>query len=116
MINDSFDLEKKAQSEYRMSTKPNTSPGNYHDAKMTQNLERIRSKRSNYKQKDPTTGERKKNIFILDDCVVKYAEGWKLSKNIDRQHKVCVRSFFSAKVNFMKDYVKPTLQKTIWIM
>ena len=116
MINDSFDLEKKAQSKYNLSTKPNMSPGNYHDAKMTQNLERIRSKRSNYKQKDPTTGERKKSIFILDDCVVKYAEGWKLSKNIDRQHKVCVRSFFSAKVNFMKDYVKPTLQKIIWIM
>ena len=44
MINDSFDLEKKAQSKYNMSTKPNMSPGNYHDAKMIQNLERIRSK------------------------------------------------------------------------
>ena len=91
MINDSFDLEKKAQNKHNMSTKPNMSPGNYHDAKVTKNLERIRSKRSNYKQKDPTTSERKKNIFILDDCEVKYAEGWKLSKNIDRQHKVCVR-------------------------
>ena len=44
-------------------------PGNYHDAKVTQNLERIRSKRNNHKQKDPTTSQGKKNIFILDDCV-----------------------------------------------
>ena len=89
------------------------SPGNYHDAKVTQNLERIRSKRNNHKQKDPTTSQGKKNIFILDDCVVKHAEGWKLSKNVDRQHKVCVRSFSSTKVKFMKDYAKSTLQKII---
>ena len=30
-----------------------------------------------------------------------------------QQHKVCVRSFFSAKVKFMNDYVKSTLQKII---
>ena len=70
-----FDLENKAQSKHNMSKKLNISPGNYYDAKVTQNLERIRSKRKNHKQKDPTTSEGKKNIFILDDCVVKYVEG-----------------------------------------
>ena len=64
VINDSFDLEKKAQSKHNMSTKPNMSPGNYHDAKVTKNLEKIRSKRNNHKQKDPTISEGKKNIYF----------------------------------------------------
>ena len=47
-----------------------------------------------------------KNIFILGDSMVKHVEGWKLAKNVDRKHKVYVRSFPSVKVKCMKDYVK----------
>ena len=64
VINDSFDLEKKAQSKHNMSTKPNMLPGNYRDAKVTQNLERIRSKENNHQKKDSTTSEgKKKHLF-----------------------------------------------------
>ena len=38
--------------------------------------------------------------------MVKHVEGRKLSKNVDRKHKVYVRSFPSAKVKCLKDYVK----------
>ena len=48
----------------------------------------------------------KKTIFILGGSMVKHVEGWKLSKNVDRKDKVYVRSFSSAKVKCMKDYVK----------
>ena len=40
-------------------------------------------------------------------------ERWKLSKNEDRKHKVYVKSFSSAKVKCMKDYVKFPLEKII---
>ena len=38
--------------------------------------------------------------------MVKHVEGWKLSKTVDRKHKVYVRRFSSAKVKYVKDYVK----------
>ena len=38
--------------------------------------------------------------------MVKHVEGWKLSKTVDRKHKVCVKRFSSAKVKYVKDYAK----------
>ena len=89
-----------------MSTKPDMSPGNDHDTTVTQNSESVGSKRNNHKEKEPTASEDKKNIFILSGSMVKHVQGWKLSKNVDRKDKVYVRSFSSAKVKCMKDYVK----------
>ena len=86
-------------------------PGNDHDTTVTQNSEPVQSKRNNHKEKKPTTSEDKKNIFILGDSIVKHVEGWKLSKNVDRKHKVYVRSFSSAKVKPMKYYVKPCIRE-----
>ena len=37
--------------------------------------------------------------------MVKHVEGWKLSNNVDRKHKVYVRTFSSSKVKCMKNYV-----------
>ena len=82
------------------------SPGNDHDTTVTQNSESVGSKKNNHKEKEPTASEDKKNIFILGGSMVKHVEGWKLSKNVDRKDKVYVRSFSSAKVKCMKDYVK----------
>ena len=82
------------------------SPGNDHDTTITQNSEPVRSKRNNHKDKEPTTSEDKITISILGDSMVKHVEEWKLSKNVDRMHKVYVRNFSSAKLKCMKDYVK----------
>ena len=106
MINDSLNPENKTQSKANVSTKPDMSPGNDHDTTVTQNSESVGSKRNNHKEKEPTASEDKKNIFILGGSMVKHVEGWKLSKNVDRKDKVYVRSFSSAKVKCMKDYVK----------
>ena len=38
--------------------------------------------------------------------MVKHVEGSKLSKTVDRKHKVYVRRFSSAKVKYVKYYVK----------
>ena len=38
-------------------------------------------------------------------------ERWKLYKNVDRKHGVYVRSFSSAKVKCMKDYIKPCIRE-----
>ena len=38
--------------------------------------------------------------------MVKHVKWWKLSKNVDRKHKVYVISFSSTKVKCMEDYLK----------
>ena len=106
MTNDSLNPENKTQSKANVSTKPDMSPGNDHDTTVTQNSESVGSKKNNHKEKEPTASEDKKNIFILGGSMVKHVEGWKLSKNVDRKDKVYVRSFSSAKLKCMKDYVK----------
>ena len=58
------------------------------------------------KKRNPQPVKIKKIIFILGGSIVKHVEGWKLSKNVDRKDKVYVKSFSSAKVKCMKDYVK----------
>ena len=52
MINDP---ENKTQSKGNVSTKPDMSPENDHDATVTQNSEPVRSKRNNHKEKEPMT-------------------------------------------------------------
>ena len=43
--------------------------------------------------------------------MVKYVEVWKLPKNVDRKHKAYVRSFSSAKVKWVKNYVNPFIRE-----
>ena len=43
--------------------------------------------------------------------MVKHIEGWKLTKKIDKNHKIYVRSFPGAKVKCMKDYAKPCIRE-----
>ena len=38
-------------------------------------------------------------------------KGWKLSKDVNRKHKVYVRSFLLAKIKCMKDYIKHCIRK-----
>ena len=60
---------------------------------------------------ESTASKDKKNIFDLRDSMVKHVDGWKLSKKVERKHKVYVRSFPSAKVKRMNDYVKPCIRE-----
>ena len=64
MINDSFNPENKTQRKGNVSTKPDMSPGNYHDTRVTQNSEPVRSKRNNHKEKEPTTSEDRKSYLF----------------------------------------------------
>ena len=41
----------------------------------------------------------------------KHVEGWKVTKSINTDRKVYVKSFLGAKVKCMKDYVKPCLRE-----
>ena len=43
--------------------------------------------------------------------MVKHIEGWKLTKNTDKNHKIYVRSFAGAKVKCMKGYAKPCIRE-----
>ena len=43
--------------------------------------------------------------------MVKHVEGWKVTKSINTDMKVYVRSFLGAEVKYMKDYVKPCLRE-----
>ena len=47
--------ENKTQSKGNVSTKPDMSPENDHDATVTQNSEPVQSKRNNHKEKEPMT-------------------------------------------------------------
>ena len=50
-----------------------------------------------------------KKVFILGDSMVKKVNSFLLTRNINHKFVVKVRSFSSAKVNCMNDYVKPTI-------
>ena len=49
-------------------------------------------------------------IFIMADSTVKHVRGYELSRKVENC-KVYVKSFSSAKVMYMEDYVKPTLRE-----
>ena len=58
-----------------------------------------------------SSSRKKKRVYILGDSMVKHIEGWEISRKLKNQHKVFVRSFSSAKVKCMKDYVKPCIRE-----
>ena len=43
--------------------------------------------------------------------MVKHVYGWEISNQLEKKHKVHVRSFSSAKVKCMKDYIKPCIRE-----
>ena len=53
----------------------------------------------------------KKKVFILGDNIVKYIQGWWITKKLDNKQKVYVRQFSGSKVSCMKDYVKPSIRE-----
>ena len=51
-----------------------------------------------------------KNVVILGDSIVKHVNGWEIAKKLPNC-KVYAKSFSSAKVRCMKDYLKPSLRQ-----
>ena len=49
----------------------------------------------------------KQNIVIIGDSMVKGLKSWKMNKSLGYKHKVNIRTFAGAKINCMRDYVKP---------
>ena len=49
--------------------------------------------------------------YILGDSIVKEVKGWELSNNLKRSHKVVVKSFSGAKIQCMRQYIKPSLSQ-----
>ena len=67
-------------------------------------------KNNSNKINNDKTSNPKKKVFILGDSMVKKVNSFLLTRNISHKFLVKVRSFSSAKVNCMNDYVKPTLR------
>ena len=68
--------------------------------------------KSSHKERLPPKDKKNNDtVYILGDSMVKHVEGWKVTKSINTDMKVYVRSFSGAKVKGMKDYVKPCLRE-----
>ena len=62
---------------------------------------------------DKPKGEKnKKSIFAIGDSTVKHLNGWKMSKKLNVNCKVFVKSFSGAKTTCMNDYVKPSVRSS----
>ena len=47
-------------------------------------------------------------MYITDDSIIQHVQGWSLSTN-DRH--VAVKSFSGARIEYVEDYLKPSLRK-----
>ena len=66
----------------------------------------INSKFDNQEKSPRHKGKKGKTIFILGDSLVKHVTGWSLTLQLNHNKKAHFRNFSSAKVKWMKDYVK----------
>ena len=78
-------------------------------SKETKRKSKFKTKTDDSTSKNVKVTNAKDTVFILEDSVVKEVNGLKLTRNINHKYLVKVRSFFSARVSCMNDYVKPTL-------
>ena len=62
---------------------------------------------------DKPKGEKnEKSIFVLGDSVIKHLNGWEMSKKLDANCKVFLKTFSGAKTTCMNDYVKPSVRSS----
>ena len=53
-----------------------------------------------------------KSIFVIGDSMVKQLNGWEMSKKLNANCKVFVKTFSGAKTTCMHDYVKPSVRSS----
>ena len=62
---------------------------------------------------DKPKGEKnEKSIFVIGDSIVKYLNGWEVSKNLNANCKVFVKTFSDGKLTCMNNYVKPSVRSS----
>ena len=64
-------------------------------------------------KKDTPKGEKdEKSIFVIGDSMVKRLNRWEMSKKLNANRKVLVKTFSGAKTTCMNDYVKPLVRSS----
>ena len=66
-----------------------------------------------HKNDKPKGKKNEKSIFIIGDSMVKYLNGWEMSKKLNANCKVLVKTFSGAKTACMHDYVKPSVRNSL---
>ena len=91
--------------------------------KINQNMAIVRSLDSNcnpqktilagdHKNDKPKGEKNEKSIFVIGDSMVKHLNGWEMSKKLNANCKVFVKTFSGAKTTCMHDYVKPSVRSS----
>ena len=65
-----------------------------------------------HKNDKPKEEKNKKSIFVTGDSMVKHLNGWEMSKKLNANCKVFVKTFSGAKTTCMNDYVKPSVRSS----
>ena len=63
-----------------------------------------------HKNGKPKGEKNKKLKFVIGDRMVKHLNGWEMSKKLNANRKVFVKTFSCAKATCMHDYVKPLVR------
>ena len=66
-----------------------------------------------HKNDKPKGEKNEKSIFFIGDSMVKHLNGWKMSKKLNANCKVLVKTFSGAKTTCMNDYVKPSVRSSL---
>ena len=65
-----------------------------------------------HKNDKPQGEKNEKSIFVIGDSMVKHLNGWEMSKKLNANCKVFVKTFSGAKTACMNDYVKPSVRSS----
>ena len=65
-----------------------------------------------HKNDKPKGEKNEKSIFVIGDSMVKHLNGWEMSKKLNANCKVFVKTFSGAKTTCMHDYVKPSVRSS----
>ena len=91
--------------------------------KINQNMAIVRSLDSNcnsektilagdHKNDKPKGEKNEKSIFVIGDSMEKHLNGWEMSKKLNANCKMFVKTFSGAKTTCMHDYVKPWVRSS----
>ena len=65
-----------------------------------------------HKNGKPKGGKNEKSIFVTGNSIVKHLNEWEMSKKLNANCKVFVKTFSSGKTTCMNDYVKPSVRSS----
>ena len=65
-----------------------------------------------HKNDKPKGEKNEKCIFVIGDSMPKHLNGWEMSKKLNANCKVSVKTFSGAKTICMHDYIKPSVRSS----